>query len=92
MQWVPDMGNDGCVWMCQLVYSMHVCKAHHIMAYSQEWEKNMDGLRTRGRRLVPGGWWLVVCFFTAVLPQNAKVFENSNFEDLQVYTKVYISR
>lgn len=79
----------GCVsWYIQCMSARPITLWHIV----RSGENNMDGLRTRGRRLVPGGWWLVVCFFTAVLAQNAKVFENSTFEDLQVYTKVYFSR
>lgn len=60
VHWVTDLGNYGCAWMCKLVYSMHVCRAHHIMGYSQRWEKNMGGIRTRDRRLAAGDWWQVL--------------------------------
>lgn len=75
-----DFGNCGRAWMCKLRYSKLVCKAYHIIGRSQGWEKKRAGLRTRGRRLAPGGRWLVVCSCTAVLAHNTKVFENSKFE------------
>lgn len=46
-----------------------------------KWRKKRHGLTARGRRLVPGCWWLLVCSpCTVVLAQYAEAFENSKFQ------------
>lgn len=68
---------------------MHVCTAHHIIRYNQEWGKkqtNINDCQTRG------GWWLVVSFQTVFLAQNAEALTLNLKQALHVCTRVPFSR